>query len=222
MNVKDTVKRSLMLYPSVSINALAVYEHLFCTNGNGYEWKNGELVEITTTDYTDSPIGNVPTMQQAIEKSLQFHLRESIDMLGFARTRCEMNCITSGKSEDEITEDDVVNEYNCSLYVDISEDVDLIFKIEERMNDFEVPTKEKYPKHRFIGEFSIYPLCEYAKMCCIPDDVKPDWLEAAEWTCNFVKAHPELWTKNYCDKNEEWIAKAETRIAEIKKQRGLL
>lgn len=29
MNVNDTVRRSLMLYPSVSVNALAVYEHLF-------------------------------------------------------------------------------------------------------------------------------------------------------------------------------------------------
>jgi hypothetical protein len=115
----------------------------------------------------------------------------------------------------------IVESFSKKMYNMLKESVSLICRTEERLNDFEVPTKEKYPKHRFIGEFSIYPLCEYAKMCCIPDDVKPDWLEAAEWTCNFVKAHPELWAKNYCDKNEEWIAKAETRIAEIKEKRGL-
>jgi hypothetical protein len=217
MNVKDTVKRSLLLYPSVSVNALAVYEHLFCTNGNGYEWKNGELVEITTTDYTDSPVGNVPTMQQAIEKSLQFHLRESIDMLGFARTRCEMNCITSGKSEDEITEDDVVNEYNRSLYVDISEDVDLIFKTEERLNDFDVPTLDRYPEIFMKNyEFRLYGICEYSKLCNLPDDIKPDWLDAAERMLDFIKTHPETWRKDYEEEYNKWIPKIEARIEELK------
>lgn len=44
MNVKSTYKDCLLNYPSIFQDPLAVSIHLFSVIGNGYEWKDGELV----------------------------------------------------------------------------------------------------------------------------------------------------------------------------------
>lgn len=44
MTLKETIISSLISYPLIMKNALNVYDHLFCTIGNGYEWVNGELM----------------------------------------------------------------------------------------------------------------------------------------------------------------------------------
>lgn len=49
-----------------------------------------------------------------------------------------------------------------------------------RENDF-TPAKDK-----------IYPLCQYAKMLDIPDDIQPDWKEAVKEFYDSLMAHPEL------------------------------
>jgi hypothetical protein len=46
MTVKESLRISLLLYPSILQNKWAVYHHWFAVNGNGYEWENGELVDI--------------------------------------------------------------------------------------------------------------------------------------------------------------------------------
>ena len=38
MTLKDTVKSNLIMYPLISPSKLSVYNHLFLTIGNGYEW----------------------------------------------------------------------------------------------------------------------------------------------------------------------------------------
>lgn len=51
MKVEDTIHRSIIKYPSLynfgnlKDSRMAVLNHLFFTNGNGYDWKDGELVE---------------------------------------------------------------------------------------------------------------------------------------------------------------------------------
>lgn len=37
----------------------------------------------------------------------------------------------------------------------------------------------EHGERRYRG--SIYPLCEYAKIVCVPDDVQDDWLQEAYW-----------------------------------------
>lgn len=46
MNVEETIRVALINFPGIFPNALSVYEHLFCVNGNGYEWFKGELVSL--------------------------------------------------------------------------------------------------------------------------------------------------------------------------------
>jgi hypothetical protein len=43
MNVKDTIKRSMLGYPSLYRTPGDVLHQLFAVNGNGYEWHHGEL-----------------------------------------------------------------------------------------------------------------------------------------------------------------------------------
>lgn len=44
MTFKDTIKSMIIMHPRLFPTKLSVYDHLFLTNGNGYEWIDGELV----------------------------------------------------------------------------------------------------------------------------------------------------------------------------------
>ena len=46
MNVEETIRVALINFPGIFPNALSVYNRLFCTGGNGYEWKDGELCSV--------------------------------------------------------------------------------------------------------------------------------------------------------------------------------
>ena len=63
--------------------------------------------------------------------------------------------------------------------------------LKKRMLDFEMPEDEE-----------IYPICEYSKICNIPDDIKPDWLEAAQEMYEWLIIHDEL-----SDNNKKYIDK---------------
>lgn len=44
MTIKDTIKSMIIMFPGLCPTKLSVYNHLFLTNGNGFRWKNGELI----------------------------------------------------------------------------------------------------------------------------------------------------------------------------------
>lgn len=44
MTFKDTIKSMIITCPRIFPTKLSIYDHLFLTNGNGYEWIDGELV----------------------------------------------------------------------------------------------------------------------------------------------------------------------------------
>lgn len=46
MTVKETYRHLLTVYPTLFSCPLDVSCHLFCLIGNGYEWKNGELINV--------------------------------------------------------------------------------------------------------------------------------------------------------------------------------
>jgi len=45
-SVRDTIYGMLTQYPSLFSNRSDCFVHLFLTNGNGYEWENGELIDV--------------------------------------------------------------------------------------------------------------------------------------------------------------------------------
>ena len=206
MNVQDTVKRMLMVYPSVSINAIDVYDHLFCTIGNGFRWEDGELVEIS-----DVPL-KVPTLYEALDNAMQFKMVENPYSL-FESTQAIYRMRHNGYDDQE----EIVKSFSTKMYNMLKESVSLICRTEERLNDFEVPTRKRYPEIFMKNyEFNLYGLCSYSEICNLPDDIKPDWLEAAERMLDFIKNHPETWRKNQEAEYNKWILKIEERIKELK------
>ena len=204
MNVKDTVKRSLMLYPSITVNALDGYDHMFCVIGNGFEWKDGELVELS-----EEKDAGVPTLREAVDKTLRFKLLHN-PASGLEAAMLHLD-IDKDDFFEKAAENMMVRTYNS-----INEDISLLFRTDERLNDLEPHTAERYPEVRHIFPFRIYELCEYSKLCCLPDDIRPDWLEAAEWMYEFVRTHRELWSDDRISDYEEWLPKIEARINELK------
>ena len=92
----------------------------------------------------------------------------------------------------------------------VIEDIKRILNVEKSIKDFTIPTK------RLIGikgyEFKFYGLSNYSAICCLPDDIKPDWLAAAEKMYKIMKKHIDL-----VDDREGWMDKIGERIKELKK-----
>ena len=57
----------------------------------------------------------------------------------------------------------------------------------------------------------IYPICQYAKINHLPDDIEPSWLEAAKRAIEFARSNRAIITTE----DSEWLDKAELRIAEL-------
>jgi hypothetical protein len=51
MKPEDTLQFMMDFYPTIFFNRQKCLDHLFCTIGNGYAWRNGELVDIFTDEY---------------------------------------------------------------------------------------------------------------------------------------------------------------------------
>lgn len=154
MTVQETLQNSLILYPSVNKNKFDVYNHLFLTNGNGYNWIDGELVVIGNTN---RPV----TIEDGIESAFDFHM-----------------------SDERLI--------NCSLIFSrdyLKKQILSIINWEERSKIFVCDREE-------------VTICQYSKILHIPNDVKPDWLEAAKemygWLVNNiheVRVEDRRWIK---------------------------
>lgn len=176
--VKDTLWKCLLNFPTVFPNALSVYNHWFCVNGNGYEWKNGELV---SPEYGDSNLEkhhNAKTVDEAIINCLDWDLVCSWDENG--NSKQFMHCY---KTEDEIA--NYIKRVNRRTITDVK----MILNTDNRMKDFSIPIDP------ILGDkfkFKFYPLCEYSRIYTFPDDVTSDWLRALKQMVDLMEKYKEL------------------------------
>lgn len=191
MTVENTLRRSLLTFPSIFANALAVYDHLFCTNGNGYEWENGELVEICGFGYD--------TVEDAVKGLLHSSLVNE-----FNGSDSLTRLLIRDAEHIGIPILKVKNRRICRY-------VDMIYDIDNRMKDFSIPDDEEIKKRVKDYKWSLYPICKYAQICNIPDDVKPDWLEACDRMMKFIDEHPDL-----VQDKDNLLPEARKRIEELK------
>ena len=186
------------MYPTVEHNRLSVLNHLFLVIGNGYEWKNGELVEIGVKQ-------TKATIEKAILKIVTRGLK--VDSLKnwfeIAEVHREIN---------EGNEDDKYKFVSDSICRDIKKDIVLTFDIENRMKDMTPYSDfERFP-------FKFYPICEYSELCNLPDNIKPDWFAAAKEIYEFVVANPQLIRDEDKKLYDEWLPKIKNRIEELEKK----
>ena len=144
-------------------------EHCFFVNGNGYDWKDGELVD----GYTDEERSRMVAELDANLKYMDEQFEKTIDDLvsNFGAIREE---ILNSKSESEQ-------------------------QLEDKRNN--------YPRE-------IYPICCFACINHLPDDIKPDWLDAAKRAVAFARSDRAIIT----DEDSEWLDKAEARIEELERK----
>lgn len=194
MNVKDTVTRALLLYPMIYPNKLAVYNHFFCVIGNGYDWKKGQLFPSETKRISKLV---PPTIKEAILIRLGEELEE--DWERYVDFQEKFN---QGELDESLPH----------FLAQLKEDIQRILNFEDRFNDISIPQKQDLISKQ---GFTFYPLCRYSAMCCIPDDIRQDWLEAIEETVKVMKDN-----LNLVEDPEGWLPKVESRIQNIKNKNG--
>ena len=188
MTVKETVRENLLNYPLVSKNALDVYDHLFCVIGNGYRWKDGELVSTSTHRVVKTKVVAVLCL---VRKFLTDRMMlKTAKLIGFFKAV-------------------KINVKRTHMLVSRVLDVD------KNIVDFSIKEDEEMAKYFKDYKFSFYPLCEYSAICKLPDDIKPDWLEAAKKMHEIMVANPDA-----MDGGEEWLPIIKERIEELTRERG--
>ena len=120
MTLHEFVKQLIMQSPSIFHNALLVYDHLFYTNGNGFKWHKGTLIE---PDFKEKSVA------ECIVDSIKLH-REILN---------------NDRFTSEIRHRLLINSVN-----EIVEDIHIIMNAEKLANDFSIPTERwPYNKEPF-------------------------------------------------------------------------
>lgn len=157
MTVKDTIKSMIIMCPRIFQTKLSVYDHLFLTNGNGYEWIGGELISKNGEKNCSIEDG----LEALFNGQLQYDFLEDY-----------LNVTTD--SEDIINYFKRRNKENLEL-------AKVIVNYEKIINEkLYLPNKEE-----------LYPLCKYAKILNIPDDIKDDWKDAIKEFLDFIMTSEE-------------------------------
>ena len=147
MTYKNTLKHILTKYPLLYKNRLQVDEFLFATTDNGYEWINGEMVDII--DPRDTPISQedaaINLVNGTLEDGAHFSLWNSFKY-NRDNPRYDAKHVTIL----------VDNEKNR-----IIKGLSNIFNTEYRMKD--------YSGHMIVGFGNNCHLLD------IPDNIKRDW-----------------------------------------------
>lgn len=205
MTVKDTVIDCLRRYPALNKNKVDVFDHLFLTVGNGYEWVNGELV------YWKEEERYVMNVETAIQKCL---FNEHTEFITMHTIKAKLNDFMYDCLEEE-------NENVLCLSID-----DTAQKILDRLNRTKATnmeyisrilrSEEEYHKQLWMhNESDLYDLSGYSKVCNIPVDIKDDWKEAIVEFYNFIMNDSHLKVIAYRKMYGE-------RLTEVLKDRNII
>lgn len=168
MLFREHLRQIMLTYPTLFPTAIQAYNQLFMVIGNGYEWKDGELV------YEDEK-SLCSTQEEAINRIIE-------DRLKLVKEIYEIH--HNNETTGNVTFCNIIDRYNYQIKTYIHN----IFNIEAIMNDLSIPDvcdpvnekfyKNKNPKSDDYNKFKFYNLSRYSAIATTPDDVKPDWINA--------------------------------------------
>ena len=169
MKLKDSVINSMREYPSISGNKLDVYDHLFLTIGNGYDWVNGELIEPSN----EKP--NVISIEEAIDNLIndEYRIDLTTDRMFFY--------IGELNKEEKVVKESL--QYDLKRY---AQDVKTIINAEKLVNQSLFEIEPIISLEGLEPECTLYPLSKYSKIMNIPDDIKPDWLDGIKELMDYL------------------------------------
>jgi hypothetical protein len=157
MNVELTIQDMFDLYPTLFKDRSDCLNHLFCTIGNGYYWKNGELVL------------NIGEVDYEYKQRLQSHLvngkafqHNRLSLRGEAMYYAKKNGRDDYSEHSEEVKQELVKLDNW-YYETLPDDVYHKFSRKQRWS------------------FYLNGYCtSFAYLFNYPDDIKQDWLDAIE------------------------------------------
>lgn len=204
MTVKDTVMNALLEYPTLFLNSLDVYDHMFCTIGAGYDWSDGELVNRCENT---KKLTAKQAIQRIIEREVPRTNMSSIEYYIDLVFDNADSVILDNKDKKTYLKDEIYREIrlNHSLLKDeLSDCMKLILKVESRYKDFSLYTSEtkrykslktmKYKRtlamtyNKLFWEWHTYPCMslKYSHLCNFPENIKVDWAIAIDRMCWFL------------------------------------
>ena len=164
MTVKDTVRSSILHYPSSYQNVIDVLIQALLTIGGGYEWSdNGELVD-------DTDDKKPPSIKEALDQARKNMMEQLI---------C-FNQLNAVKQHQKDTVGFIIRHIK-DVY---KREVSIIKNIEKREIDKSLEYTIKHRKDFMINknrDFHIfYPTPGYNNIYKIPLNVTEDWLDACK------------------------------------------
>ena len=163
MNVELTIQDCFDRYPALFKERADVLNQLFCTNGCGYEWVNGELV-----DYQRSTTEIARLQTRLVDgKAHQYNklsLRAEAKYYHEFRTKNDMysDCSDEMRKRLEALDEEYFNSLPDDVYYKKSRKYRWYFYID-------IPGREHIDLHE-----------KYVHLFNYPDDIKPDWKNAIE------------------------------------------
>lgn len=168
MTVELTIQEMFDKYPTLFKERADCLNHLFCTIGNGYHWKDGELIDI---------------FYELSESEKNLLISRLIDGKAFQYNKLSLRAESQHYETKRIAEG--WYEDYCGRYSD--EDIEKIKDIRQK-TIMKLPDDVYYKEPERKKRWSFYinipgqeriDFCEkYAYLFNYPDDIKPDWLAA--------------------------------------------
>ncbi len=152
-SVHDSVVQAIRTYPSLYRCRTDVLHHFFCVNGNGMEWVSGELI----SSYEEP----VRTLDDILHDE-RAAVAERMDFLRGFEIDADRNKQVEARARAKVLYENTVLRYRFENADDLAH---------VQWDAIPIGETLAHPK-------PIYPLCDYARMNAVPDDVKPDWLAA--------------------------------------------
>ena len=204
MRLEKQIYRAIWEYPTLHHNRTEALHALFIIIGNGYHWINGEL---RCHDDTKKLVA-FDAVDRADEYLATHFEEQKQSMADWPEALHDLRQEHSQRLSQQIVER-------------AAEKREVRAQIAQRV-------QEKPPIK------SLYPLCEYAQICNLPDNIKEDWLLGAQEALDLALAAgaddvavaygptmtPEEKAQQH-QQNQLYLQMAQARINELKISRGL-
>ena len=205
MKAEEAIRKCILTNPGQAPNRSRALEIIFGLLGSGLEWHDGEVVDKCKDNYLNSDEPRWWDPRTAIQRKideLQFMTTDEDKKPQDYSLEIRSVCCNTADGYDYHAKNYVA--HNAAMQ-------ETIDKIEQCVKHTPIP-----------DEF--YPLCDLSILSTIPDDVKPDWLDAAEEYARLV-----LRTDKNFKKRDAWevnkeshkqAKKAIKRVKQIRKERS--
>lgn len=168
MNVELTIQEMYNEYPTLFVDRVDALNHLFCTIGNGYDWKNGELV---SSGYSYPKKKDIEKLKNDLVDGKAFQ-HNKLSLRGQHQYYINQRTTEETERLAERSKMSVKDFLDCEQFL---------------LRAYPDDKYHSYPKNMrwyfYLGDY-----CKnFAYLFNYPKNIKPDWLAAIEETKQYLK-----------------------------------